>query len=64
MSSLCRRQRVVVEEGHCEDDVDRLSVGQVDRLELLVVADVHLGVGVDLRIVISLRLKVPLECYA
>ena len=56
MSSLCRRQRVVVEEGHGEDDVDGLSLGQVDRLELLlVVADVHLGVGVDLRIVIALQ---------
>ena len=58
MSSLCCRQWVVVEEGHGEDDVDRLSLGQVDRLELLpVVGDVHLGVGVDLRIVISLQEK-------
>ena len=55
----------MVEEGHGQDHVDRLSLGQVDRLELLlVVADVHLGVCVDLRIVITLKekwMKVSLE---
>ena len=29
----------MVEEGHCEDDVDGLSLGQVDRLELLLGGD-------------------------
>ena len=58
MSSLRRRQGVVVEEGHGQDHVDRLALGQLDRLELLlVVADVHLGVLVDLRIVITLQEK-------